>query len=256
VKLASWNVNSIRARLGRLEAWLDLHQPDVVCLQETQVDDRRFPRAALEQRGYELLIHGTGGNGGVAIGTRVGLDDPIIGIPGAKAPFREPRLLSATCGGIRVHTVYAPNGRKVGTPPHEVKLAWFALLGAWLEIDGLGDVPTMVLGDLNIAPLDIDIWEPHRYRKRNLTSPRERAAFEALIDGGLVDCIRSQFGDEHVFTWWNRRSDFYASDRGWRLDHVLADPDTAERVRTIVVDRGERGITGSSDHAPILVTLH
>ena len=143
--------------MDRLVAWLDINQPDVMCLQETQVADRLFPRRPFATRGYELLTHGTGGNAGVAIASRVGLVDPEVGIPGAKAPFTEARLLSATCGGIRLHTVYGPNGRKVGTPPHEIKLAWFTLLGAWLDIDGLGEVPTMVLGDLNVAPTDVDV---------------------------------------------------------------------------------------------------
>lgn len=260
MKLATWNVNSVRARAERLGAWLDEHEPDVMCLQETQVADNRFPRSLLTSRGYEVATFGHGGHAGVAIASRCGLEDVVFGIPGAKAPFAEARNLSADCGGLRVHTAYAPNGRKVGTPPHAVKLAWFELLGAWLEIDGLdGDrpdaLPMIVLADLNIAPADIDIWEPHRYRKRNLTSPVERTAFVTLLERGLNDCIREHFGQQHVFTWWNRRSDFYESDRGWRLDHVLAEPAVAERITDITVDRAERGMPGSSDHAPILVTL-
>lgn len=256
MRLATWNVDSVRHRLPLILAWMDRHEPDVMCLQETKCPRERFPVRDFTERGYEVApFGGDGGRGGVALLSRVGMDDPVLGIPGAVAPFNEARTVAATCGDLRVHTVYAPNGRKVGTDPHRLKLAWFELLGRWLDIDGLGERPIMLIGDLNIAPLDIDIWEPSRYRKRNLTSPPERAAFNSLLDRGFVDLVREQFGDDHVYTWWNRRSDFYESDRGWRLDHALADAGTAGRVGSVWVDREERGREGSSDHAPLVVDL-
>lgn len=255
MKLTTWNIDSIRARLERVMAWVDVQQPDVLCLQETKVANSRFPRAAFAERGYELLLADSSGHAGLAIASRVGLDDPQVGFPGAVGPLAEPRSLSATCGDLRVHTAYAPNGRKVGTHHHEIKLAWFQLLGAWMDIDDVATRPTVLIGDLNIAPMDIDVWEPSRYRKRNLTSPAERAAFEQLVDGRFVDVVRRDFGDDHVFTWWNRRSDFYESDRGWRLDHALADPTTAERVVEVSVDREERGGVGASDHAPLTIVV-
>ena len=256
LRLSSWNLDSIRARYQLLLAWLDQQQPDVVCLQETKVSARAFPRAGLEERGYEIACSDASGHGGVAVLSRVGLDDPIVGIPGAKPPLNEQRSISATCGGLRVHSVYAPNGRKVGTRYHQTKLAWLSLFAAWVGIDGLDDGnAVVVLGDLNVAPSDLDVWDASRYRKRNLTSPDERAAFQKLLDVGLVDVVRSCYGDEIVYTWWNRRGDFFESDRGWRLDHCLADPTTAAAVNAVVVDRSQRGLVGASDHAPLIVDV-
>ena len=257
LRLASWNVESIRAHEDQVLAWTDRHTPDLLCLQETRADRRKFPRQPWSARGYELVIHGgDGGRGGVAIASRVPLTDITLGIPGAVTPLDEPRSIAVTANGLRIHTCYAPNGRKTGTPPHQVKLAWFALYTAWLGMDREDDPDQILLGDLNIAPADIDIWDASRYRKRNLTSPPERAAFESLLaDGVLVDSVRTRMGDERVYTWWNRRSDFYETDRGWRLDHVLAAPAVDERITALTVDRAERGRPGSADHAPILVDL-
>lgn len=262
LRIASWNVESIRAHHDQVIAWIDANSPDVICLQETKAGPRKFPQHAFAKRGFELVIHGgDDGRGGVALGSRAGLSgvelsDVTLGIPGAVSPLNEPRSISASVGDLRIHTCYAPNGRKVGTRVHQIKLAWFALLAAWLEIDRAEHARQILIGDLNIAPLDVDIWEPHRYRKRNLTSPPERAAFASLLsEGELVDVVRAHFGDEAVFTWWNRRSDFYESDRGWRLDHLLADPVTAANVASVSVDRAERGRPGSTDHAPLLAKI-
>lgn len=258
VRVASWNVESIRAHHDQVLLWIAANDVDVICLQETKCPRDRFPMAAFGHLGYELIIHGgDGGRGGVAIASRLAVSDIDLGIAGAVAPLDEPRSISATVEGLRLHTCYAPNGRKANTAPHRIKLAWFDLFAAWLELDRDEHGQQLLVGDLNIAPLDIDIWEPARYRKRNLTSPPERAAFEQLLaDGALVDVVRGAYGDQAVFTWWNRRSDFYETDRGWRLDHVLADPVTAQRVRDLTVDRDERGRPGSTDHAPLLFDLN
>lgn len=230
--------------------------PDVIALQETMCGGRTFPQGDLEACGYDVVHHGgEGGRGGVALLSRVGFDDVVKGISGAVAPLDEPRSISATCGSLRVHTAYAPNGRKVGTSHHQIKLAWFSLFGEWLSADGLGEMPTLVMGDLNIAPTDADIWEPSRYRKRNLTSPPERRAFEALLDRGLRDLVRAQAPNDRLFTWWNRRSDFFETDRGWRLDHALGSPDVANRLENVWIERAVRAAPGSSDHAPLLVQL-
>jgi len=200
LRIASWNVESIRAHHDQVIAWIDDNSPDLICLQETKAGPHKFPTHAFKKRGFDLVIHGgDDGRGGVAIASKVELTDVSLGIPGAVSPLNEPRSVSATverAGGLlRVHTCYAPNGRKVGTRAHEIKLAWFSLFAAWLEIDRVDHPHQVLIGDLNIAPLDIDIWEPHRYRKRNLTSPPERAAFDKLLaDGELVDVIRSWFG--------------------------------------------------------------
>ncbi len=215
-----------------------------------------FPRGPFMERGYELAVGGSGGQGGVALLSRSGLERVEVGIPGATAPLDERRTVSADVAGMRIHTVYAPNGRKTGTRHHDIKLAWLDLFRAWVRMDGLDDgQPTLVIGDLNIAPSDLDVWEARRYRNRNLTSPPERESFQKLLDAGLVDVIRDHHGEEPVFTWWNRRSDFYETDRGWRLDHALADPITAARVERAFIDRAERGRDGSSDHAPLVVDL-
>jgi len=229
----------------------------VACLQETKAGPRKFPTQALKARGFEIIVHGgDDGRGGVALASKLAFDDVDLGIPGAVAPLNEPRSIAVTIDGLRIHTAYAPNGRKVGTRPHQIKLAWFTLYAAWLQAERAEFDDLLLAADLNIAPLDIDIWEPSRYRKRNLTSPKEREAFDHLLDdGAMVDVVRERFGDQHVYTWWNRRSDFYESDRGWRLDHVLATPTAAEQVTELTVDRTERGRPGSTDHAPLSVTL-
>lgn len=239
-----------------IEAWIEANQPDVFCMQETKVSDRQFPHTPFRHAGYETAVAGSGGYGGVALLSKLGLDRVELGIPGAAAPLDERRTISANVRGLRIHTVYAPNGRKVGTRHHRVKLAWLELFRSWVVMDGLDDgVPTVVIGDLNIAPEDIDVWEPTRYRKRNLTSKDERLSFQRLLEVGLVDVVRRHHGDDAVFTWWNRRGDFYRSDRGWRLDHGLTDPATAARVTAVSVDRFERGREGSSDHAPLTIDL-
>lgn len=257
MKIASWNVESIRSHHDQVIAWVDANEPDVLCMQETKAGTRKFPRQAFEQRGFEVVLHGgDDGRGGVAIASRRPLDDIDYGIPGAVSPLDEPRSIAATVEGVRLHTAYAPNGRKVGTQHHRIKLAWFTLYAAWLkaERDHFGDL--LLVADLNVAPLDIDVWDASRYRKRNLTSPPERDAFETLLDDGdMVDVVRDTFGDEAVFTWWNRRSDFYETDRGWRLDHVLATAPLASRVQAMTIDRSERGRPGSTDHAPLLVSF-
>jgi len=258
MKIASWNVESIRAHHDQVVEWINRHEPDVVCLQETKAGPRKFPTQAFVALGYDLVTHGgDDGRGGVAIASRHDLDDIQLGIPGAIAPLDEPRSIAATIGNLRLHTAYAPNGRKAGTHAHQVKLAWFTLYTAWIEAERGEFDELLVAADLNIAPLDIDIWEPARYRKRNLTSPPERAAFASLLEqGNLVDVVRERHGQASVFTWWNRRSDFYETDRGWRLDHILASPLLASRVEQVVIDRAERGRPRSADHAPLLVTLN
>lgn len=261
MRIVTWNVDSIRARLAQVLDWVDAKAPDILCLQETKCRPIDFPAAPFEERGYLVVAHGgDGGRAGVAVLSRLTPGGVVLGVPGAVPPLDEPRSISFTAAGLRVHTCYAPNGRKVGTPPHRIKLAWFELFGNWLTLDSLAPdrdrpEPTLLVGDLNIAPCDIDIWEPARYRRRNLTSKAEREAFAALIDRGLIDIVRDHHGEDAVFTWWNRRSDFYETDRGWRLDHALASPDVAAAVDSVMVDRDERARQPGTDHAPLVVDL-
>jgi exodeoxyribonuclease III len=254
VRLATWNVNSIRAHEARVLRWVEAHQPDVLALQEIMCDDGSFPRCGFTDLGYRAVVHGRPGRGGVALLSRLPMGDVMFGMPGAVAPFDEPRLIAATIAGVRVFSIYAPNGRKVGTDAHRFKLAWFALLGHVLDGELEDCSELMVLADLNIAPTDRDVWDASRYRNRNLTSGPERAAYERLIDLGLVDVVRLRVGEKSVFTWWNRRGDFYETDRGWRLDHVLASAMLAQRVLAASVDRPARAEPGP-DHAPIVIEL-
>lgn len=257
MKIVSWNVESIRAHHDQVVQWIDAEQPDVICMQETKAGARKFPRQAFEERGYKLAIHGgDDGRGGVAMASLALMTDINLGIPGAVAPLDEPRALAATVDGVRVHTAYAPNGRKVGTHTHQVKLAWFTLYAAWVQAERAEFDQLIVAADLNIAPQDIDVWDASRYRKRNLTSPPERKAFDQLLQAGdLIDIVRVAHQDQPVFTWWNRRSDFYETNRGWRLDHLLASPTLAASVDEVRVDRAERGRDSSTDHAPAIASF-
>lgn len=255
MRIVSWNVDSIRVRLPQVVDWVEKNSPDVLCLQETKCTDERFPRSTFEALGFTVATHGAGGRGGVAMLSRLGLDDIHLGIPGAVAPLDEPRCITATVEHLRLHTVYAPNGRKVGTHYHAIKLAWFKLLSAWIDIDSTDHRNVVLIGDLNIAPTDLDIWDASRYRKRNLTSPPERQAFTDLLTQGLTDIVRLELGDQHGYTWWNRRAGFFDTDRGWRLDHALASDGVAERVGGVWIDRHARAVERASDHAPLVVDL-
>lgn len=256
MRVATWNVDSIRARESVVLDWLERRAPDVIAFQETKCADRMFPRRGFESLGYELAVHGDGGQRGVALASRVGLADVELGFPGATpAPFDEARVVSATCGGVRTYGAYAPNGRKVGTSHHQVKLAWFQLLGAVLALEEPVDHDVLVLGDLNIAPSDLDVHDPAKYRGRNLTSQVERDAFAALLDLGFHDLIRDHLGDERRYTWWNRSRNMFPDGRGWRLDAVLASPGLAETSTDLVIDIDERAKPGCSDHAPVLVSF-
>ena len=256
MRLATWNVESIRAHQDQVLTWVQHHDVDVLCLQETRADERVFPRRGFEEAGYQLVVFGgEGGRGGVAVASRREIDEVVRGIPGAVPPLDEARSVTLSIGSLRVHTCYAPNGRAAGSDSPAVQLAWLSLFAAWLEIDAVDFPDRMMLGDLNVAPADADVWDASRYRRRNLTSPPERAAFDRLLATGLEDVVRARLGAGPLFTWWNRRGDFYETDRGWRLDHVLASPGVTARVASVRIDRAERGRPGSTDHAPILIGL-
>lgn len=255
LSITTWNVNSVRAHLDQVVDWTERNRPDVLCLQETMVSAAAFPAARFEALGYLCAAVGTGGRNGVAVCSRVGLAQIESGIAGAVGPFAEPRLVAAVCGGIRVRCVYVPNGSSIGTAAHATKLAYFTFLREVVAADLRQPEPLVLAGDLNVAPTDLDVWDAHRYRRRNLTSPPERRSFEDLLSVGLVDSVRAAHPEESLFTWWNRRGDFYATDRGWRLDHLLVSACLAPTVGEVAVDRGERSTPGGSDHAPLTVWL-
>ncbi|MGH1504184.1 MAG: exodeoxyribonuclease III [Acidimicrobiales bacterium] len=271
MRVATWNVNSIRTRLGRVLDWIDAHEPDVLALQETKCSDAQWtaqwtseqgvsmcddaadPFAA---RGYEVAHHGVDHRNGVAIVSRVGLDDVRRGFAGPSSPpYDEPRLITATCGGIRIQSVYVPNGRELDDPHYLYKLVWLERLRAELAVPLDAGHPTLSLGDFNVAPADADIYDPKRWRRRTHASPPERAAIAALLELGLCDVTRAHLPDDGVFTWWGYRPGQFDLNRGLRIDLALADERLAEQVERVWIDRDERAGERPSDHAPLVVDL-
>ncbi len=256
VRVATWNVNSAKQRLPRLLPWLEERQPDVVCLQETKLTDDAFDQLLgdeLAARGYAFARHGEAQWNGVAILSRVGLDDVVVGVAGAPGfPHQEARAVSAACGGIRVHSVYVPNGREPDSEHYRYKLAWLAALRA--ELAG-GPQDAMVCGDMNIAPADIDVFDPDAYVGHTHVTPPERAALAELEQLGLHDAVRERWPNARVFTYWDYRAGMFHQDLGMRIDLVLASTPVAGRVRAAWVDRKARKGTGPSDHAPVIVDL-
>jgi exodeoxyribonuclease III len=256
VRLATWNVNSVKQRLPRLLPWLDERQPDVVCLQETKLADEPFRELLgdeLAKRGYEVALYGEPSWNGVAILSRAGLDDVVAGLPGAPGfPNPEARAVSATCGGVRVVSVYVPNGRVPDSDHYEYKLAWLAALKAMVAA---GADTTVVCGDVNIAPADADVFDPDAYVGQTHVTPRERAALADLQSVGLHDVVRDRWPDQRVFSYWDYRAGMFHQDLGMRIDLVLAGDSVAERVKAAWIDRQARKGKGPSDHAPVMVDL-
>ncbi|GAA0944605.1 exodeoxyribonuclease III [Nonomuraea longicatena] len=256
MRVATWNVNSIRQRVPRLLPWLDERRPDVVCLQETKLADDALTAVLggeLAARGYEAALNGEPRWNGVAILSRVGLADVVKGVPGAPGfPHEEARAVSATCGGVRVHSVYVPNGRTPGSPHYRYKLDWLAALREQVE-QGPADV--LVCGDVNIAPADADVFDPDAYAGQTHVTEPERAALTRLLSAGLHDVVRERWPDSRVFTYWDYRAGMFHKDLGMRIDLVLATAPVAARVRAAWVDRHARKGTGPSDHAPVIADL-
>jgi exodeoxyribonuclease-3 len=256
VRIATWNVNSIKQRLPRLLPWLDERQPDVVCLQETKLADDKLAEllgAELTDRGYAIAAHGEAAWNGVAILSRVGLDDVVAGLPGGPGfPHQEARAVAATCAGVRVFSVYVPNGRTPGSDHYAYKLAWLASLR---DVVAAGPEATVVGGDVNIAPTDEDVFDPDAYVGQTHVTPPERAALAALEEVGLHDVVRDRWPGERVFTYWDYRAGMFHQDCGMRIDLVLAGASVADRVRAAWIDRQARKGKGPSDHAPVIVDL-
>jgi exodeoxyribonuclease-3 len=254
VRLATWNVNSIKQRVPRLLPWLDQRQPDVVCLQETKLSDDAFAALLGEElvsRGYEFAAHGEVQWNGVAILSRSGLDDVVRGFTGAPGfPHLESRAVSATCGGLRVHSVYVPNGRVPGSDHYQYKLNWLAALAQ--DLSG-GPADAVVCGDMNIAPADEDVFDPEAYVGQTHVTAPERAALAQLQALGLHDVVRDRWPGERVFTYWDYRAGMIHQDLGMRIDLVLATAPVADRVRAAWVDRQARKGSAPSDHAPVIV---
>jgi exodeoxyribonuclease III len=256
LRLATWNVNSLKQRLPRLLPWLDERQPDVVCLQETKLADDALAELLgdeLADRGYAVAAHGEATWNGVAILSRAGLDDVEKGIPDAPGfPRPEARAVTATCGGIRVVSVYVPNGRVPGSEHYQYKLAWLDSLRGMVAG---GSLDTIVCGDMNIAPTDDDVFDPGAYVGQTHVTAPERAALSELQALGLRDVVRDRWPDERVFTYWDYRAGMFHQDLGMRIDLILATPAVAARVQAAWVDRKARKGRGPSDHAPVIVDL-
>jgi exodeoxyribonuclease-3 len=256
VRVATWNVNSVKQRMPRLLPWLDQRRPDVVCLQETKLVDAAFGEllgAALAERGYEFAVAGEVGWNGVAILSRVGLADVVVGVDGAPGfPHPEARAVAATCGGVRVHSLYVPNGREPDSEHYQYKLAWLAALR---DVVKGGPLAAMLCGDMNIAPTDADVFDPAAYVGQTHVTPPERAALGELQALGLHDVVRERWPSERVFTYWDYRAGMFHQDLGMRIDLVLATAPVAGRVAAAWVDRHARKGTGPSDHAPVIVDL-
>jgi exodeoxyribonuclease-3 len=256
VRVATWNVNSAKQRVPRLLAWLDERQPDVVCLQETKLADDAFDQLLggdLAERGYAVARHGEPQWNGVAVLSRLGLEEIVVGIPGAPDFERaEARAISATCGGLRVHSVYVPNGREPDSEHYRYKLAWLAALRA--QLDGASE-SALVCGDVNIAPADRDVFDPAAYVGQTHVTAPERAALESLLELGLHDVVRERWPSQRVFTYWDYRAGMFHQDLGMRIDLILAGAAVTDRVRAAWVDRKARKGTKPSDHAPVIVDL-
>ncbi|QNN51685.1 exodeoxyribonuclease III [Nocardioides mesophilus] len=261
MRIATWNVNSVRSRIDRVEALLVRHEIDVLALQETKARDDQWPVMGLEAMGYEVATLGHDQWNGVAIVSRVGLDDVQPGFEGMPQwgdPLAsEARALGATCGGVRMWSLYVPNGRALGDPHLDYKLAWLSALReaarGWLDDDPTAQVA--LAGDWNIAPLDEDVFDITRFARSTHVSPAERAAFTAVLDAGYVDLAREHTPGPDVFTYWDYYRQRFERNRGMRIDFVLGSPALAQRVTGAAVDRDERAGKGASDHAPVIVDL-
>jgi len=257
VRIATWNVNSVRSRIERVEGFLQRNDIDVLALQETKAREDQIPVMGLQSLGYEVAAAGTNQWNGVALVSRVGIEDVQVGfdgMPGFGDPAdAEARAIGATCGGVRLWSLYVPNGRKVDDPHYLYKLDWLARLREtardWLAED------TALVGDWNIAPLDGDVFDMAQFAKSTHVTPRERAAFAGFLEDGYVDVTRPFTPGPDVYTYWDYYRQRFERNRGLRIDFILGSPSLAARVRSAFIDTDERAGIGSSDHAPVVADL-
>ena len=254
MKLATWNVNSIRARAERIHAWTARELPDVLCMQEIKVEDTGFPADAYRSLGYHVETHGQKSYNGVAILARRPLKDVSRGF-GDGGDETHSRFITAVVDGVRVASVYVPNGEAPGTEKYGFKLAWMERLRAWIADHAGAAARLVLLGDFNVAPTDRDIHFPERWKGQIHASEPERAAFGSLLEAGLVDVVRRLRPDEELLTWWDYRKLAFPKNDGLRIDHILATPAVAERATAVAVHRDERKGAQPSDHVPVVATL-
>jgi exodeoxyribonuclease III len=254
MRVATWNVNSLKARLPRVFGWLETARPDVLLMQETKLADDAAPVLPFELAGYALAHHGEGRWNGVAIASRVGVADIVAGFDARPDPY-EARFLAATCGGIRVASCYAPNGRALDSEFYAAKLDWFARLREWLDRSASPGDPIVIGGDLNVAPSDEDVYDPAAFVGSTHVSPAERAAFRGLLEWGLVDAYRVHHAEPGRFTWWDYRAGNFHKGLGMRIDHLLASHTVVKRCVAAGIDRDARRGPTPSDHAPLWIDL-
>ncbi|MDX3003263.1 exodeoxyribonuclease III [Kribbella solani] len=257
MRVATWNVNSVKQRMPRLLGWLDERQPDVVCLQETKLTDDAFTALLgdeLTGRGYEIGLSGEPQWNGVALLSKVGLDEVVTGVAGAPGfPHPEARAVAATCGGIRIHSLYVPNGRVPDSDHYQYKLAW---LKALTEVVAGGPDEQIVCGDMNIAPADADVFDPAAYvGHTHVTAPERQALADLMAAKDLHDVVRERWPEDRVFSYWDYRAGMFHQDLGMRIDLMLTTGPVAERIKAAWIDRKARKGTGPSDHAPVIIDL-
>ena len=254
MKLATWNINSIRAREERLLTWLGQTKPDVLCLQETKVEDAGFPLAPLKKAGYEVEIFGQRSYNGVAIASTQPLTDVTRGFGDDQADD-EARVIAATTHGMRVVCVYVPNGQDLASDRYPYKLAWFGRLRAYLERTARPDQPLALCGDFNVTPDDRDVWSPEKWAGQIHVSAPERAALADVAGFGLVDVFRHHNGDEKLYSWWDYRGVSFFKNQGLRIDMIYLTQPVAARCTACTIDRNARKGQDASDHAPVIATI-
>jgi exodeoxyribonuclease-3 len=267
MRIATWNVNSLKARQEKVSWWLERARPDVLLMQETKLADADAPVATFQKAGYELAHHGEGRWNGVAIASRSPITDVVtnFGEPlhpplsfdvHDDEPLAEARMIAATCGGVRVVSLYAPNGRKVDSQFYEAKLQWYERLARWLVSAAKPTDPLVLGGDFNVAPEDADVWDPRACHGGTHVSPRERAAFTGLCRWGLVDAYRLHHPEPGRYSWWDYRAGDFHKNFGMRIDHLLVTQPLAGRVVASEIDREARkGKPIPSDHAPLVIDV-
>jgi exodeoxyribonuclease-3 len=256
MRLATWNVNSLKVRMGRVEEWLGYARPDILCLQETKLADATFPHMAFAALGYESVHHGDGQWNGVAIVSRVGTDAVVRGFCEGLEADPDTRLITATCGGVRVVSVYVPNGRALDSPHYEYKLSWMARLRDHVARVADPTDAVAVCGDFNVAPEDRDVWDPAAFAGSTHVSQPERDALVDLEKWGLSDSFRLRYEQDGLFTYWDYRAGDFHQHRGMRIDLALLSQPLADRVTWAIVDRNARKGKLPSDHAPLVVDVN
>jgi exodeoxyribonuclease III len=254
VKIATWNVNSIRARENVVLDWLEANDPDLLMMQETKIPDQEFPEDGFGDLDYDVVYYGQQTYNGVAIASHREVQDVVRGLPGDDE-LAERRLIAGTVEGIRIICVYVPNGRQLGSASFRFKLVWLDRLHAFLEATVRPDQPVVLAGDFNIAPCDDDVWDVARYQGALFCSEEERSRFRRLIEWGFVDMVRHLDPTPRRFTWWDYRAGSWQKNHGLRIDHVLVTKPILERTRAITIDRDVRAGLDPSDHVPVTISL-